>query len=48
MDNGITSDPDSEHGRGLQLMKVYMDDVQFERGGSEVHMRKRARTTSHS
>ena len=46
--NGITSDPDSEHGRGLQLMKVYMDDVQFERGGSEVHMRKRARTTSHS
>jgi serine/threonine-protein kinase RsbW len=46
--NGITSDPDSEHGRGLQLMKAYMDDVHFERGGSEVHMRKRARTTSHS
>ena len=46
--NGITSDPDSEHGRGLQLMKVYMDDVHFERGGSRVHMRKRARTTSHS
>ena len=45
---GITSDPDSEHGRGLQLMKAYMDDVHFERGGSEVHMRKRARTTSHS
>ena len=45
--NGITSDPDSEHGRGLQLMKAYMDDVHFERGGSEVHMRKRARTTSH-
>jgi len=31
--NGITSDPDSEHGRGLQLMKAYMDDVHFERGG---------------
>jgi serine/threonine-protein kinase RsbW len=46
--NGITLDPDSEHGRGLQLMKAYMDDVHFERGGSEVHMRKRARTTSHS
>jgi serine/threonine-protein kinase RsbW len=46
--NGVTSDPDSEHGRGLQLMKAYMDDVRFERGGSEVHMRKRARTTSHS
>ena len=46
--NGITSDPDSEHGRGLQLMKAYMDDLHFERGGSEVHMRKRARATSHS
>ena len=46
--NGITLDPDSEHGRGLQLMKAYMDDVHFERGGSEVHMRKRALTTSHS
>jgi serine/threonine-protein kinase RsbW len=46
--NGITSDPDSEHGRGLQLMKAYMDDVHFDRGGSEVHLRKRARTTSHS
>jgi serine/threonine-protein kinase RsbW len=46
--NGITTDPDSEHGRGIQLMKAYMDDVHFERGGSEVHMRKRARVTSHS
>src|SRR5467141_3344000 len=39
--NGLTSDPASEHGRGIQLMKAYMDDVHFERGGSEVHMRKR-------
>ena len=46
--NGITLDPDSEHGRGLQLMKAYMDDVHFERGGSEVHMRRRLRTTSRS
>ena len=46
--NGITSDPDSEHGRGIQLMKAYIDDVHFERGGSEVHMRKRSRTTSRS
>jgi serine/threonine-protein kinase RsbW len=46
--NGITSDPDSDHGRGLQLMKAYMDDVHFDRGGSEVHLRKRARTASHS
>jgi serine/threonine-protein kinase RsbW len=45
---GTTSDPASEHGRGIQLMKAYMDDVHFERGGSEVHMRKRSRTTSRS
>jgi len=44
--NGITTDPDSEHGRGIQLMKAYMDDVHFELGGSEVHIRKRARNTS--
>src|SRR5258705_13297455 len=46
--NGVTSDPDSEQGRGLQLMKPWMHDAHFERGGSEVHLRKRARTTSHS
>src|SRR6266849_6171185 len=46
--NGLTSDPASEHGRGIQLMKAYMDDVHFERGGSEVHMRRRLRTTSRS
>src|SRR6266852_6757521 len=46
--NGLTSDPASEHGRGIQLMKAYMDDVHFERGGSEVHMRRRLRTASRS
>jgi serine/threonine-protein kinase RsbW len=46
--NGIASDPESEHGRGIQLMKAYMDDVHFERGGSEVHMRRRLRTTPRS
>jgi serine/threonine-protein kinase RsbW len=46
--NGITSNPDSEHGRGIQLMNAYMDDVHFERGGSEVRMRKRARNTPRS
>ena len=46
--NGISTDPDSEHGRGIPLMKAYMDDVHFERNGSEVHMRKRVRTTSRS
>jgi serine/threonine-protein kinase RsbW len=43
-----TSDPVSEHGRGIQLMKAYMDDVHFERGGSQVHMRKHSRTMSRS
>jgi len=46
--NGITTDPGSERARGIQLMKAYMNDVHFERGGSEVHLRKRARTTSRS
>jgi serine/threonine-protein kinase RsbW len=46
--NGIAPDPDSEAGRGIQLMKAYMDEVHFERGGSEVHMRKRSRTSTHS
>jgi serine/threonine-protein kinase RsbW len=46
--SGITSDPESEHGRGIQLMKAYMDDVHFEQGGSEVHMRRRLRTTPRS
>jgi serine/threonine-protein kinase RsbW len=46
--NGITSDPASEHGRGIQLMKAYMDEVHFERGRSEVHMRKRSRIASRS
>jgi serine/threonine-protein kinase RsbW len=45
--NGLTSDLAAEHGHGILLMKAYMDDVHFERGGSEVHMRKRARNASH-
>jgi len=44
--NGLISDPLSERGRGIHLMKAYMDDVHFERGGSEVHMRKRLRAAS--
>jgi serine/threonine-protein kinase RsbW len=46
--NGLTSGPTAEHGRGIQLMTAYMDDVHFERGGSEVHIRKRSRTTFRS
>lgn len=32
----------SEHGRGIFLMKFYMDEVSFEKGGTEVHLRKGA------
>jgi len=46
--NGFISDPLSGRGRGILLMKAYMDDVHFERNGSEVHMHKRLRTTSRS
>ena len=46
--NGLTSGPAAAHGHGIQLMNAYMDDVHFERGGSEVHMRKSSRTTSSS
>ena len=31
---------ESEHGRGIYLMKALMDEVHFEQGGAEVHMRK--------
>jgi anti-sigma regulatory factor (Ser/Thr protein kinase) len=31
---------DAEHGRGIHLMKLAMDDVSFERGGTAVHTRK--------
>ena len=32
----------AEHGRGIWLMKSVMDEVSFERGGTEVRMRKAA------
>jgi len=31
----------SENGRGIFLMNAFMDDVRFERGGTEVHLHKR-------
>ena len=46
--NGLTSDFQGSHGHGIQLMRAYMDDVRFEKGGSEVHMRKRLRAASSS
>jgi serine/threonine-protein kinase RsbW len=30
----------SEHGRGIFLVNQLMDEVYFERGGTEIHMRK--------
>ena len=30
----------SEHGRGIYLINQLMDEVSFERGGTEIHMRK--------
>jgi serine/threonine-protein kinase RsbW len=47
VNNGLTPNPTAEHGHGILLMKASMDEVHFERGGSEVHMRKRARNGSH-
>jgi serine/threonine-protein kinase RsbW len=46
--NGLTSDFQGSHGHGIQLMRAYMDDVHFEKGGSEVHMRKRLRAATSS
>jgi serine/threonine-protein kinase RsbW len=46
--NGLASDFPGSHGHGIQLMRAYMDDVRFEKGGSEVHMRKRLRAGSSS
>lgn len=53
-DQGHGFDPDSvpnplavenlraEHGRGIHLMKWAVDQVSFERGGTEVHIRKKS------
>jgi serine/threonine-protein kinase RsbW len=30
----------SDHGRGIYMLNLLMDDVHFERGGTEIHMRK--------
>ena len=36
------------HGRGIYLIRMLMDEVHFEKGGSVVHMRKRANADSES
>jgi len=33
---------EAEHGRGIHLMKLAMDEVSFERGGTEVQIRKKS------
>ena len=33
------SNVESSHGRGIYLMRALMEEVYFERGGTEVHMR---------
>ena len=33
---------EATHGRGIYLMRTLMDEVHFERGGTEVHMRKKS------
>ena len=32
---------EADHGRGIQLMKLAMDEVSFQRGGTEVRLCKR-------
>jgi len=56
--NGFRSDAVSDptlpenrlrtHGRGIYLIRTLMDEVHFEKGGSVVHMRKRANADSES
>jgi serine/threonine-protein kinase RsbW len=37
----------STHGRGVYLMKTLMDEVHFERGGTEVYVRKSLPKANH-
>jgi serine/threonine-protein kinase RsbW len=39
-DPTTTENIGSDHGRGIYLMRALMDEVHFEQGGTEVHMRK--------
>lgn len=51
-DHDTVADPTSPdhllrtHGRGIYLIRTLMDEVDFEQGGSVVHMRKRANAGS--
>lgn len=37
---------EAEHGRGILIMKTFMDEVHYENGGTEVHLRKKLTATS--
>jgi anti-sigma regulatory factor (Ser/Thr protein kinase) len=37
---------EAEHGRGILLMKTFMDEVRYENGGKEVHLRKKLLPTA--
>jgi serine/threonine-protein kinase RsbW len=39
---------EAEHGRGILLMKTFMDEVRYENGGTEVHLRKKLPAASPS
>jgi serine/threonine-protein kinase RsbW len=39
---------EAEHGRGILLMKTFMDEVRYENGGTEVHLRKKLNASSPS
>jgi serine/threonine-protein kinase RsbW len=39
-DPTTTENIECGHGRGIYLMRALMDEVHFEQGGAEVHMRK--------
>ena len=39
--DSVIENPEADHGRGIHLMKLAMDEVSFKQGGTEVHMRKR-------
>lgn len=39
-DPTTTQNIECDHGRGIYLMRALMDEVHFEQGGTEVHMRK--------
>jgi len=39
---------EAEYGRGILLMKTFMDEVRYENGGTEVHLRKKLNASSRS